>query len=416
MRSLFLRFIDFIKSPRLPFSIGEPLFRLSGMRINGGEKNLFTVKSIVVVLLDEIGDVVLTTPFLRQLRHNARDAWITLIVKPAVYNLVELCPYVNQVVTFDWHTRGHFRKIKLHWRALMLSKRYLWHRRFSMAIVPRWDVDHYHATFVAYFSGAATRVCYSENVNALKKKLNRDFDELVTHVITESPLKHEVQRNLFVIDYLGGSVCDDYLEMWLSSDDLEFAEKIMKENGVDAETPLVTLGIGAGDTRRMWPIENFIEVARRLEREQKARIIIIAGASEKSLSWRLCQALEKRVIDMSGNTSLRQACALLRRSVLFIGNDSGPMHLAAAVGVPVIEISAFPLNAPPDGPNSPERFHPWGVPFLVLQPQTTLAPCTVTCKATAAHCIKAVSVDDVLNAFLWFWDLSPSPLSRQKTR
>jgi heptosyltransferase-2 len=149
-------------SPKVTYFFGEPFFKLMGMRRNKHDLNLAQVEKVLIVRLDEIGDVVMTTPFLRELRRNLPDAWITLVVKPAVYNLVERCPYVNEVLVYDWNTKHRLLKpLQRHWRALQLAWKHLWKRRFDLAILPRWDVDSYHGSFVLYFSGAPWRVGYS---------------------------------------------------------------------------------------------------------------------------------------------------------------------------------------------------------------------------------------------------------------
>src|SRR5512141_888224 len=117
---------------------------------------------MLVVRLDEIGDVVLMSAFLRELRRNASDASITLVVKPGTRELVERCPYVNEVLPFDWGASGRMATLRLRARAAAMARKELWPRRFDLALHPRWDADYYQASFLTYFSGAATRVGYSE--------------------------------------------------------------------------------------------------------------------------------------------------------------------------------------------------------------------------------------------------------------
>ncbi|MEM1995641.1 MAG: glycosyltransferase family 9 protein [Thermoplasmatales archaeon] len=354
--------------------------------------DLSQVKRVLVIRLDEIGDVVMTTPFLRELRRNLPDAWITLVVKPQVYNLVELCPYVNEVLTYDWSTNRYLRPLQRHWRALKLARQHLWQRHFDLAIIPRWDADHYHATFVAYFSGAPWRVGYSENVNDRKQRLNGGFDHLLTRVLNDNTVKHEVEHNLEVICFLGGEVREDRLELWLGEEDEAFAERVLKSHGVRDGEPLIAFAPGAGAPKRMWPISNFIELGAWLKREYNAYIVAVGRPGEEQLGQELQRRLGDRAINVVGQTTLRQTAALLKCCQLFVGNDAGPMHLAAAAGVPVVEISCHPLNGSPLHPDSPECFGPWGVPHVVLQLEKPLAPCSEGCEAAQAHCILGVTV------------------------
>jgi ADP-heptose:LPS heptosyltransferase len=104
------------------------------------------------------------------------------------------------------------------------------------------------------------------------------------------------------------------------------------------------------------------------------------------------------VINAVGQTSLREAGALLTRCHLFVGNDAGPMHLAAAAGLPVIEISCHPLGGSTGQVNSPARFGPWRVPHVILRPAKAMDPCSDACISHLAHCIQGVSIEQVKEA------------------
>ena len=392
------RTLAWLVCPRAALLFGELFFWLLGMRWKKRAINLRKVKRVLVVRLDEIGDVVMTSSFLRALRRNLPDAWITLVVKPAVHNLVELCPYVNEVLAYDCKTSGRFAEQRRHGRALRLGWKHLWRRRFDLAILPRWDVDYYHGSFLTYFSGAPWRVGYSTNVSESKQRLNSGLDRLLSHKLQDSDPKHEVEHNLDVIRFLGGSVQEEQLELWLGEDDEIFAEQILKSNRINPTDLLIAFGVGAGSKRRMWPIDNFVEIGRWLREEYNARIIAIGGRGDESLGQEIQQELGETVVNTTGRTTLRQTAALLKRCHLYVGNDAGPMHLEAAARVPVIEISCHPVHDSVVHVNSPKRFGPWGVPHLVLQPERPLAPCSDGCAAKQPHCILNVSVPQVKKA------------------
>lgn len=105
-----------------------------------------------------------------------------------------------------------------------------------------------------------------------------------------------------------------------------------------------------------------------------------------------------RLIDIVGKSTLRQTGAVLKRCHLYVGNDAGPMHLAAAASLSVIEISCHPLGGSPFHSNSPSRFRPWGVPHVVLQPEEASHPCSVACSVGSPHCILNISVEQVKDA------------------
>ena len=370
---------------------------LRTLRSGRGAGALASAERILVIRLDEIGDLVLTAPFLRELRRNAPDAWITLVVKPETRNLMELCPYVNEVLAFGGKTFGCLWPLRRHVHALRFARTHLWKRRFDLALLPRWDVDQSHATFLAYFSGAAQRVGYSEGVTPRKQDQNRGYDRLLTQSIpTSSP--HELERGLDVLSALGGTSRDSRLEAWLSEEDRAYAAHVFDAAGIQRGDRLVALGIGAGEGKRVWPAEWFLHLGQTLLLTPGLFLLLVGGEADCLSGQQMRARLGERTINAVGKPTLRQTSALLERCRLFIGNDSGPAHLAAAVGVPVIQLNCHPSCETPRDDSPPARFSNRSAGSVVLQPPEALAPCLETCEARQAHCITGITVQTVLAA------------------
>lgn len=393
-RTLASRALTAIASPRVAFAVGWPCYALAGRRPSR-DIALKSLTAILVVRLDEIGDMVLTTPFLRELRRNAPSAWVTLVVKPQVLNLVELCPYVNEVLTYDWGMTGRAWRLKRCACLLHLAATRLWGRRFALAVIPRWGVDYYDGTFLAYLSGARRRVGYSEGVSERKRLTNAGFDRMMTDVITDKNAKHEVEHNLHVVRFLGGEVTDARLEVWLDERDRSFAARLLAEHAITPGDPVVALAPGARFGRKQWPIKRFAELGRFLLDEYQPYIVVVGGPDDRPLGERLEAELGTRVINIAGRTTLRQTAAVLECCCLTVSNDSGPMHLAAAVGSPVVEIAWHACGGSPADPDSPARFHPWGVPHVVVRPEHATDPCRDSCESREPHCILGVETGKV---------------------
>lgn len=392
------RAVRAVASPRTAAAIGGLAYALARRtRIPGAI--LPDVRSVLVIRLDQIGDVVLTSPFLRELRNGLPQAWIGLVTNPGAHNLVELCPYVDEVITYDYRAKGRFADLILHVRALRLARSRLWGRRVDLALLPRWDVDSYHGAFLAYFSGAARRVAYSEAVTPGKRVANRGMDRLLTDPIGTEPsapaVRHEVLRNLDVLCSLGLPVVDDRLEVWLDDHDREVARALLALPKVSSPGPLVAVALGASVPRKVWPPNRFGAVAKRLRDAYAARVVLLGGPGEESLGEQAEAECGGGVLNLVGKTSLRQCAAVLERCHLFIGNDSGPMHIAAAVGTPVVEVLCHPLGGAQEHPNSPLRFGPWGVPHRIMRPCASAPSCNAACTAREAHCIRGVTVEEV---------------------
>ena len=387
-----------MEAPALVHAAGEVLFRLFGRRAASSPTSLCQARRILMVRLDGIGDVVLTTPFLRQLRRAAPLAKITLLVQPFVLNLVERCPYVDEVLIFDPRVPRLFRPLWQHARALSLAFRDLLPRHFDWAIHPRWDADRSHASFVAYFSGAARRAGYSESVRrGAARTENRGWDVLLTDACLYGDLKHEVEHNAALLRSLGASPHDNTLELWPDDADWSVAVTMWRHHCVYDRDVVIAFGLG-GEPKRQWPINNFLQVADVLSRELDATILITGGENEAALAEQFKKRSRAKTVIAAGSTTLRETAALLHRASLYIGNDTGAMHMAAAAGVKVVEISCHPQSAARAHSNSPLRFGPIGVAHRILQPTTALPPCVEGCEAHEAHCIRAITPSDVLAA------------------
>jgi heptosyltransferase-2 len=333
------------------------------------------------------------------MRRNLPNAWITLVVKPETVNLVERCPYVNEVLSFNLQVAKRMRRYRLLWRAIRLVKQRILPRNFDLAILPRWDEDLYYGTFLTYLSGAPWRVGYSEKVISHKQIHNQGFDRLLTEVLVSTDIKHEVLHNLDIIRNLGLMVYKLGLELWVSPADEKFAfKKLYPHNVLNFNELIIAMSPGVSHPKRQWPLKRFIDLSIWLRKKYQTRILVLGGPGDDLLGRTMSDALGACLVNLVGQTTLRQAGALLKHCHLFVGNDSGPMHLAAAAGIPVVEISAHPSNGSAQHSNSPHRFGPWGVPHRVLQPPIATSPCSDSCAAKIPHCILSVTVEQVQSA------------------
>lgn len=365
---------------------------------------------ILVVQPDLIGDVVLTSPFLRDLKKLYPDSHVILVVHPDSFNLVELCPYVDEILKFDcerikWF--GNYRKFAKH--AIKFRHTHFKNRSFDLAIFPHWDTDNYGGSFVCALSGAGTKIGYSERCNSNKESLNRGFDKYFSETIDTKEIRHEVEQKLFMLKHLGLKHPDNRLELWTSEDDKNFAEQFLA--GRNTNKKLIAFCMGASLPRKKWPVQNFIETAQHI---QNSDILLIGSEEDVEDAKILKSSLAKNIFDATGKTTLRQAAALLKKCDLYIGNDTGPMHLAAAQKVPCVVISCHSPHSSDVKPLSPVRFGPWQVKKTVLRPNHDTQPKLVRnsaewhatycdfCSEKYCTCIETISAEKVLCAVAEF--------------
>ncbi|MBW8001340.1 MAG: glycosyltransferase family 9 protein [Planctomycetes bacterium] len=357
--------------------------------------DLNNINRVLVVRLDDIGDMVLTTPFIRELRRNLPNAWITLIVSETVFNMVELCPYVDEILKVNCKARCLTDCVRNFINAIRFRKHFCNSESYDLAIAPRWDVDLHGASILAYSSKATHRIGYSRKVKRSKKFLNWGLDYCFTDLLYDNKLKHEVERNLSIINFLGGEVKTKKLELWLGSEDISFAKQQL--SGFRNKF-CIGIGIGAGHRRRIWPVTNFIELALKCKDTYGAKFVLVGGPEDEEKGKQFSAQLGEGVIDFTGKTTLRQTVALLKYCDLLVGNDTGSKHIAAAMEVPVVEITPHPFSGDPSRNMSPKRFGAWGVKHIVVQPNKALSPCSETCRAQESHCIRSVKVESVYKA------------------
>jgi ADP-heptose:LPS heptosyltransferase len=339
----------------------------------------------------------MTSPLLRELNRSLPDARISLIVGPHALGLVEECPYIDRAITYRpmavdrwWHPLSRL------FHSFLFARRHLWSRPYDLAIMPRWGPDYYDSSVLTYFSGAKWRIGYSEEVEDRKRTQNRGYDRFYTQVIDDRSIRHEVERNVDLLSALGLDPLDGPLELWLSHEDDRFAAAVIAPV---TDHPLFALGPGAGSKKRTWPLDRFLRLAEWLVGERGAGIVVLGGPGEESLGRLFQEApFGGSVINLVNKATLREAGAVLRRCRLFCGNDSGTMHLAAAAGIPVVEVSCHPVTGDQSHPNSPERFGPWGVPHRILRPEPAEDGCRRGCRSREPHCIEKVSIDTMMQA------------------
>ncbi len=148
--------------------------------------------------------------------------------------------------------------------------------------------------------------------------------------------------------------------------------------------------------RRSWPLNNYATVISSINKKYPdIRFVVIVSSEDVTVAEELICLTGNYVKSLAGELSLLESAAAMKRSSMYIGNDSGPMHMAAAAGIPVVEISCHPEGGDIDHANAPERFGPYGVPSRICRPIEPKAPCTDACNESEAHCILNVSVEQV---------------------
>jgi len=361
------RTLCFLVSDRLRRWVNHNwLHRLAGPLVLGARGTAVPIREarrIFVLKPDHIGDAVLVSGFLRELRRQCPAARITVAAHPATVELLAPANLADEWLPWQSGWAGPALKP----RAIVDLVKEAWRRsraeRPDFVLIPRGCGDWSGSALVAWWTGAAV-ICAHRSFCC---EVPPDRSSLVTHLVESPPGIHETELHRRMLEALGLDGTFIQPEIVSHANDEAEAEAWCRTKGWDR--PTVALGIGAARPDRRWPAGHFRALAEHWAKIQPgAKVVLLGGPEDRETGEALAAACPAVVRNAAGELSLRGGIALLRRCSLYVGNDTGTTHLAAVAGVPVVEMSKHAPGDPIDSPHSPERFGPVGVWSRVLRP------------------------------------------------
>lgn len=335
-------------------------------------------KRILVVRTDRIGDVVLSTPVLKALRENYPQSHIAIMVSPQARELLEDNPYLNEVIVYDKDKKD--KGLLGFWRFVMRLKK----KKFDLAIVLH---TKKRTNLISFLADIPKRAGYYDT----------KFGFLLTDKIKDTRtlgLQHEVDYCLDVLRKLGLQVKDRIPVLTVKSEQSQAALAILREAGIAQGDKIAAIHPGASCVSKRWLKDRFVVLANHLVEDYGMKVVLVAaGAEDVAIVDEIAKNTRYPVVNLSGKTTLAQLAAVLKRCAIFISNDSGPVHIASAVGTPVISI--FGRN---QAGLSPVRWGPLGKQGRYLHKEVGCSVCGAHKCAIGFDCLKAVTVEDVLKA------------------
>lgn len=291
----------------------------------------FEFQRILVIRIDHIGDVVMSTPIFRALRSRYPNARIVAMTGSWGKGVLANNPNIDDIVVFDapWWAgvRGGGRRWSRLWQFATDYRqllRRLRKEKFDLVLDPRGDMRH--IAMFALASGAPYRIGYGRTGGAY----------LLTHEVPFRPKLHNVAKNREILRPLG--IADEIpTEIYAGPSERDRVARLLAENGIDAAARLAVLHPGARTMVKKWPPDHFARVADHLQ-SLGYSVVIVGGKEEMELSQQVAVAMQKAPVLLAGKLSLMELVALFERGQLFLCNDSGPMHLAAATRIPMVAV------------------------------------------------------------------------------
>ena len=371
----------------------EPVFKELGFRDDHESNEQF---NILVIRLDAIGDNVLNSAFLRELRRNYFSAHITLIVNDNVYPIVECCPYVNEIL----HIPSIYNLPQFLPVAIQLCNEKLWSKFFDVCFIPRWDIDYYFAQFLSYMSGSKIRIGYSENLYQGKKDSDHGASLFLTNkIVNPQNIVHEVERNLYMLTACNLKVKDTNIEVWYNHTEVLKFETLIK-NFV-GNRKLIAVVNGGRERNKNYPKELFLQALKLINHKHKCKFVYLGGKDYFEVGEFLREGLGKnKILNLAGQTNLRETCAIISKTSMYVGTDTGTMHIAAALKIPVIMLEHQAKDIPITFINYVARFYPYQVSKIIIQPEKALEPCKnfvyiTGCIVNKPHCITQIKPENI---------------------
>lgn len=332
------------------------------------------IKRVVVRGTNWVGDSVMTLPALRALRRVLPEAKITVVVRPGAKGIFADVDFVDEVLVYDrrnvWSVVPQIRE----WRRRQFDLAVLFQNAFEAALIPA-------------LAGVPLRLGYATEAR----------QALLTHPL---PLpdwrssRHEVFYYLYLVTALEqmlfgtSTICESDPDASLEISDARKtdAENLLRANGVRAGEPLVVLCPGSINSRaKRWSAAAYAALADRLIESQR-QVLLIGSPNEVDVSNEVTSHMQQRPIDFTGKTSVDQVTALLALADLVVTNDTGPAHIAAALGRPTLVIF---------GPTNPLTTRPFAPQAEILRHPPDCAPCMLRDCPIDHRCMTSITVDEV---------------------
>lgn len=334
--------------------------------------------NILIVKLSAIGDVIHTLPSLAGLRNLYPDAHITWVIEESSADLIKNHPYLDRVITSQrkrWMKdvkAGKMMKVLKEVQAFIAELR---SRSYDLVI-------DFHGLFksavIVFLSKGKRKLGY----NSLQELSGLFLNEK----IREDMGKHAVDRYLDFIRYLGGTVERPEFFIPIQEENRYRIDEFLKRYHIDRQKHLVAVNPVALWATKLWQNEKFAQLCDRIIEELSSTVIFTGSDREPLASIQSC--MKNKSINVGGETTLRDLACLYQHSDLLITTDSGPMHLAAAVGTPVVALF---------GPTDPARTGPYGEGHTVIRKNLPCSPCFLK-KCDSMNCMSDITTEEVFEA------------------
>ncbi len=301
-------------------------------------------RRILIMRLGAYGDILMATPLLAALRAAYPDAYLSWLAGPSEYQAIDASPYLDELIVWDG---AYIRSAWRHGRigpALVRSAslvRELRRRRYDMFVSlqpEEWPL------LLRAVGAAQTLGVFNTFARHWGEERNPHYRKLYTHAYSRPEL-HRIDQYLAVLEAFDlPKPADPRLTMGYTSEDKAAVDSFLQTHGVGASGDFVVLAPLTTWPTKCWPADRYAALGDALAKQHGCRIVLIGTAKEGETLAQIASAMSAPAVAAAGTLSFRQSAALIARSRLLVSGDTGPMHVAAAVGTP--QVALFGATSP----------------------------------------------------------------------
>lgn len=343
-------------------------------------------RRILAIRLDNLGDVLVTTPALHAIKSSLPQASLTLLASPVGAQVARLNPDIDAVIEYSAPWMDPWRELPQDSRREQRMIEAVRAGAFDGAIIfTSFRQSSLPAAYLCYLAGIPLRLAAS---------IDGPGSLLTTRHKHPERMMHEVERGLDLVGAIGLTSGDLDLVLRVPGEAKTRLSVILAKRGVERTRPLIVVHPGCSMPARTYPWEMYVEVVYLLVEQLGARVALTGAPDEGPLVERICAALRpearEHVLNFASTLSFPEFCALIETADLTVTNNTGPMHIAAALKCPVVALFALT--------NPPEQWGPWRVPHRQLYHEVACRLCYSRVCPFGHECLRLVSPAMVLDA------------------
>jgi ADP-heptose:LPS heptosyltransferase len=354
--------------------------------VNGNVGNLFgdvepgALQRVLLVRLDNLGDVLLMTPAFRAVRQALPAAHLALLAGPAGCQVGRLDPDIDETILYHALSEDVYFRLPQDPEREMAAVEAIRGRNFDAAIIfTSYKQSALPAAYLCYLAGVPLRGAGSfEGSGSLLTHRHR-YEETV-------PPKHETLRGLELTEFLGFPPVEPEMVLVPRKEDEEGAARLLEQHGVES---FAIVHPGSSAASRAYPAERYALVVEKLVKKGRLPVLVTGGPGEEDLTR---QVAGSTGIPVGGETSFGEFAALVGRSAVVVTNNTGTTHVASAMKRPVVTVFA--------GTNPPEQWGPWRTPSRLITYPVPCAPCYKRVCPIGHECLISIAPHSITGAAL----------------